>query len=616
MTYFSLTMFIKRTVAKHKDKTYVNHLLVESVNTPAGPRHKVICNLGHMDPGPKEDWLDLADRIQAALGGQPSLFPDPRVEDAVRKVRARQAKEGQDEAQAEDPMAGETVIPDTIAIKPGSVQIQDVREVGSLHVAHQMWQRLEVDAVLKAVGLSISARQLTEVMTLNRLIQPCSELAMVDWAGRVALADILGTDPAKLNEDKFYRNLDALHGKRVAIERELHEREKTLFNLKGQLLLYDLTNTHFEGQVVQTPKAKRGHNKQMRTDCKQVAMSLMLDGDGFPIGHEIFDGNTIDGTTVASMLDALERRTGIEGGLTVVMDRGFASMKNLELVRTRKYHYLVAGFQNQRGPLLDEFEALEGWTEIQPSAMKAAIQIKRIERGDEAFLLCVSPARAEKDRAIRERQEKRLVKDLEKLADRVAKGLEKGQPLTDADLFERIGRLRERYPRAARYYAIERTNDTLVWPVKADKRARAEDLDGAYFLKTSRKDLDPEEIWRTYMVLSRVEAAFRDLKGTLDMRPVFHRKETRVETHIFLCVLAYHLQAAIEHLLHEAGDHTSWETLREQLSTHHVATVVMPTADGRKLAIRRGSIPEQRPREIYRLLGIQGDPMKPIRTWV
>ena len=111
-------MFIKRTVAKYKEKTYVNHLLVESVSTPAGPRHKVICNLGHMDPGPKEEWLDLADRIQAALGGQPSLFPDPRVEDAVRLCRARQAKLSQVETEAENPLTGETAVPDVVPVKP------------------------------------------------------------------------------------------------------------------------------------------------------------------------------------------------------------------------------------------------------------------------------------------------------------------------------------------------------------------------------------------------------------------------------------------------------------------------------------------------------------------
>jgi hypothetical protein len=172
------------------------------------------------------------------------------VEDAVRLCRTRQAKLSQAklsqvEPETEVPLVGEPAVPEVVAVKPAGVQIQDLREVGPLHVGHQLWQRLDLDSVLKAVGLSIPARQLTEVMTLNRLIEPASELAMVEWAGRVALGDVLGTDIATLNADKFYRNLDTLHGKRVEIERELHGREKSLFNLKGQLLLYDLTNTHF-----------------------------------------------------------------------------------------------------------------------------------------------------------------------------------------------------------------------------------------------------------------------------------------------------------------------------------------------------------------------------------
>jgi hypothetical protein len=293
-------MFIKRSISKQGGKTYVSHVLVESVLTPAGPRHKTICNLGKMDPGPKEDWLLLAERIQMALGGQSSLFPDPRVDQAVAKIRERQAK-------------------------------------------------------------------------------------------------------ASL--------------------------------LEGSLVLYDMTNTYFEGQAARNPKAKRGHSKEMRTDCKLVAMGLMLDADGFPIGHEVYAGNTIDGTTVKAMLDGLEARTGRAGGSTVVMDRGFASADNLKLVRERHYDYLVAGFQQQRNGLLKEFEDLEGWEAIQPSANKVPVQIKQIEKGDEVFLLCVSQARAEKERTI-------------------------------------------------------------------------------------RKDMGPEEIWRTYIVLTRIESAFRDLKGTLDMRRV------------------------------------------------------------------------------------------------
>jgi transposase len=479
-----------------------------------------------------------------------------------------------------------------------------------------MWQRLQMESVLKAVGLSAPARKLTELMTLNRLVNPCSELAMVGWSRREAIDDILGVESETLNEDKFYRNMDKLHGHRMEIERELYAREKSLFNLEGSLVLYDLTNTYFEGQAARNPKAKRGHSKEKRTDCKLVAMGLMLDAEGFPIGHEVYAGNTIDGTTVKAMLDGLETRTGRKGGTTVVMDRGFASEDNLKLVRARHYDYLMAGFQNQRTPLLKDFEDLEGWEEIQPSANKVPVQIKRIEKGDEVFLLCVSPARAEKERAIRERQEKRLVKDLEALTTTVAKALERGEPMEDKELGERIGRLRERYPRAARYYEMDRKNGLLGWAVKTEQLARAVELDGAYFLRTSRKDMGPEEIWRTYIALTRIESAFRDLKGTLDMRPVYHQKEIRVETHIFLAVLAFHLQAVIERTLREAGDHRSWETVREELGTHQVVTTLLPAADGRTLAIRRGSVPDRKVGEIYRHLDVDPEPMTPIRTWL
>ena len=607
-------MFIKRSISKQGGKTYISHVLVESVLTPAGPRHKTICNLGKMDPGPKEDWLLLAERIQMALGGQPSLFPDPRVDQAVARIRERQAKASP--VELVDPLTGETAVPDVVPVKTSGVKSQDLRKVGPLHVGHQMWQRLQMEAVLKAVGISAPARKLTELMTLNRLVNPCSELAMVGWAKREAVNDVLGVDAEHLNEDKFYRNMDKLHGHRMEIERELYARERSLFNLEGSLVLYDLTNTYFEGQAARNPKAKRGHSKEMRTDCKLVAMGLMLDADGFPIGHEVYAGNTIDGNTVEAMLKGLEARTGREGGSTVVMDRGFASEDNLKLVRSRHYDYLMAGFQQQRNSFLKEFEDLEGWEAIQPSANKVPVQIKRIEKGDEVFLLCVSPARAEKERAIRERQEKRLVKDLEALVRAVAKALEQGEPMEDKDLGERIGRLRERYPRAGRYYLVDRKDGVLEWTLRAEQRARAEELDGAYFLRTSRKDMGPEEIWRTYIVLTRIESAFRDLKGTLDMRPVYHQKEIRVETHVFLAVLAFHLQAVIERTLKEAGDHTSWETLREELSTHQVVTTLLPTADGKTLAIRKGSVPDRRVGEIYRHLDLDPEPMTPIRTWL
>ena len=242
-------MFIKKSISQHGGKTYVSHLLVESVLTPAGPRHRTICNLGKMDPGPKEDWLALAERIQMALGGQPSLFPDPRVDLAVAKIRERRAEAEPGPVALAEPPTGAAAVPEVVAVRTSGVKCQDLRKVGPLHVGHQIWQRLQMEAVLKAVGISAPARKLTEVMTLNRLIKPCSELAMVGWSRREAISDVLGMDAERLNEDKFYRNMDRLHGHRMEIERELYAREKSLFNLEGSLVLYDLTNTYFEGHA-------------------------------------------------------------------------------------------------------------------------------------------------------------------------------------------------------------------------------------------------------------------------------------------------------------------------------------------------------------------------------
>jgi hypothetical protein len=179
-------------------------------------------------------------------------------------------------------------------------------------------------------------------------------------------------------------------------------------------------------------------------------------------------------------------------------------------------------------------------------------------------------------------------------------------------------RLKERYPRVARYYAIgyDTATASVTWAENAERKTMAQRLDGGYLLKTDRTDLTDEEIWRTYTLLTRVEAAFRAMKSPLCERPIFHRLQHRVQTHIFLCVLAYHLLVAIEKLFLDAGLHTSWATLREELTTHQVVTVVLPTSNGDVLKIRRGSTPEPRHKEIYATLRIPAEVVKPVKTWV
>ena len=206
-----------------------------------------------------------------------------------------------------------------------------------------------------------------------------------------------------------------------------------------------------------------------------------------------------------------------------------------------------------------------------------------------------------------------MLADLNKLQQRVAKGrLKQSEKIQQA-----IGRLMERYPRVARYYRIAYDADSqqLSWKELADKKAMAKKLDGSYVLKTDRQDLTADELWRTYILLTRVEDAFRNLKSPLMERPIFHHLKNRTQTHIFLCVLAYHLLTAIEHRFLQAGVHTSWWIIRQQVSTHQVATIVLPTTSGRVLKIRKATTPEPLHREIYTTLRIPAEVMKPVKTW-
>lgn len=605
-------MYIRKTTKSHKGKTYTNYLLVESQHTPKGPRQRIICSLGSLAPAPSEHWLDLAHRLAASLQGQSSLPPtDVQIATLVKKVRRGRR------AHAEE---SPTPARATIAVDPERVTVEEAREAGTVHVGHQVWQQLGLSEILQHAGLSDSACRMSEAMTLNRLIFPLSEHAMPDWIRRTALADILGVDFSALQDDALYRNLDRLHPNRERIEAELAEREKTLFHLDDTLYLYDLTSTYFEGEAANNPQAQRGYSRDKRPDCKQVLVGLVLDRDGFPKAHEVFEGHRQDRTTVGEMLDSLEKRTGRKPGATVVVDRGMAYEEDLAAIRARGFHYLVAGRQPERNAWLAEFEQGEDWEEIvrtpsprNPDQEKSRVRIKRRQQGDAVYLLCLSEGREEKDRAIRESHEQRLKKDWKKLQARI----EKEQLQTLEKIHQAIGRLKERYPRVARYYRMDYDpqRKTLTWEENREKKAIAEKLDGGYVLKTDRQDLTAEEIWSTYILLTRVEAAFRAMKSPLLERPIFHHLEKRTQTHIFLCVLAYHLLVAIEKRFLDGGVHTSWWTLREQLSTHQVITVVLPTQDGKVLKIRKGTTPEPIHREIYSTLKIPAEVMEPVKTW-
>lgn len=613
-------MYIRPTEKTVKGKTYTNYLLVESVSTPKGPRQKSVCSLGDLRPRPREEWLKLAHKVEDALVGQGDLLDttDPEVEVIVAKVRARQAREKASGKKGRRRRKGDA---DLVAIHTDQVTTEQSREAGPVHVGYQFWKRLGLDAILREVGLAEPARRLTCAMVLARLIFPCSENAMPDWIRSTALADILGEDFSALGNHTLYRNMDRLLPNRAAIEAALVERERDLFDLDATVYLYDLTSTYFEGQARRNPKAKRGYSRDKRSDCKQLVVGLVVNRDGFPLAHEVFEGNTQDRQTVEAMLDFLGKRVDLKPGQTVVIDRGMAYPENIESIQARGQHYLVASRQKERDAWLAEFEQDEGFVDVirepsptNPAQKKTRVRVKMERRDGETYVLCVSEGREAKDRAIREKHETRLLADVAKLQKSVANGRLKNPDKIN----QRIGRLRERYPRVARYYTItyDPQTKTVACDPDAEKRTKAEALDGSYLLRTDRQDLSAEEAWRIYALLTRAESAFRAMKSPLAERPIFHHLPHRADTHIFLCVLALHLLVAIEKTLRDQGVHTSWATVCQTLKSHRVSTIVLPSTGGMTLKIRKGGTPERPHRELYKQLGVPSKIMRPIKTWV
>jgi transposase len=586
-------MFIRRTPTRRaaSGETYHTYRLVESRREGDRVRQTTLLNLGcHFDLA-EEHWPSLCARLAQLLGSQGALVAldvPAAVETAAQTLAAQFV--------ARAPGAAAAV--EFVEVDVHSLELTQPRSVGVEHVGLHALAQLEFEPLLASLGINATTRAMILAQIVARMAAPGSELSTWGWLVETsALGELLGLSFTDLSIMRLYRAADVLVKHQKAIEAVLFDRVRDLFGFEATVTLYDLTNTYFEGLEAGNPKAKRGHSKEKRSDCPLLTLGLILDGSGFVRRSQVFAGNAVECRTLAGMLSGLSASPGA----LVVMDRGIATEANLAWLREQGYRYLVVSREAGRTQPQGEVTVT--------TAKGETLRVMKVidEQADEVRLYCHSPKREEKENGINRRFCERFEAGLAKLAAGLASPRGEKRP---ALIQERIGKLKQRSFGVGRHYAItleanpEGTKVTgLSWEQTPVAGTMLTDP-GVYCLRSSEVAWSEADLWRTYMMLTDLEAVFRSLKSELGLRPIFHSKESRSDGHLFISVLAYQCVQLIRRQLKTKGIEASWSSLRDTLSVQRRVTASFTRKDGGTLHVRKATQPEPRLRAIYTALDL------------
>lgn len=586
-----------RTVTKTKHGSSKKHEcqhLVESIRTEKGPRQKLLLSLGRLNL-PKEKWPRLVTRIKAIIHNQESLFIE---EQEVEKLAQKYAQLFIEKHELDN----ETDRYQTVDLH--SLQNHRIRNVGGEYLGTTFFKKLQLKECLKDCGFTQRQIEIAMLLIIGRLVHPGSERHLHDWAQNISgLDELIKTDFERLSLNSLYNVSDLLYKHKNEIEKHLRLRENDLFSLNETIILYDMTNTYFEGRAMSNSKAKFGRSKEKRSDCKLLTLGLVVDSKGFPKTSQIFSGNQSEAETLLDMVNRLRQKDPTDNEKpTVVIDAGIATDENLEKLKEH-YHYIAVSRKKMDPPTEDDYIVIK-------QTKQNKVEAKRIVGDDEILLHCKSELKQKKERSMQGRLKQNFEEQLTQIVKSIKK---KGGTKRYDKVLERIGRLKEKYKSIARYYQIHvEEKDALAcritWKYMQEKSDQR--FSGSYFLRTDRFDLPEKDIWSIYIMLTQLEDSFRTLKTDLQLRPVFHQKENRSDAHIFITLLAYHLLHSIRSSLKEKGINSSWRKIRDRMSTHCRVTNRLKTQSGDMIFIRNCSEPEDFHKMIYDALRLEHNPSK------
>jgi len=569
-------MYLRHTIRKKDGKTHRYWRLVRSVRLGRRVVQQTVAHLGELDSQGQVQARALA-RSLIGAPEQADLFNDGKPDVAV-PVRLK------------------------------GVRVERSRQFGDVYLALALWRGTGLaklcDRLLPSGKEAVPWATIASVLVAARLCEPSSELHVAeDWYRRTALTDLLQLSDDLVNKDRLYRALDHLLAHKCELEAHLARRSGELFNISNDVLLYDVTSTYFEGEAQSNPLARRGHSRDHRPDCKQVCIALVVTFDGFPLGYEVFSGNTNDGRTVKQIVDTMETRHGVVGRVWIA-DRGMASEENLAWLRDTGRRYIIGAPKVQLRRFAAELADPKGWREI-----RDGIEVKLTswpETGETA-VLCRSASRRNKERAMHEKFARRIDAALSRLSRRIASATKR---LSETQVNRQIGRILQQNQRAAARFqiALVPSEGPAGFQLRIDIDRSFDDWaalsEGAYVLRSNISDWTDERLWKAYIQLTQAEAAFRIQKDDLRIRPIWHQRADRVQAHILVCFLAFVLWKTLEMWQQRAGIGNSPRTILEELARIQSHDVVLPTSSMGDIRLRCIAQPDDAQAALIDRLGI------------
>jgi Transposase DDE domain len=588
--------------------------LVESYRNSSGRVcHRTILNIGFLEEDISPEILNLvARRLTDMYQQKMSIFSesDPIVLKLVTEFWNKIVKEQRLDLTLYNK--------DSRMIDADTIRHNNIREIGAEWICYNTWQQLGIDKVLINNGFSESDIQLAQTQIISRAVYPGSELATSKWIKEnSAITELTGYDINKINKDRLYKNALKLNSIQKELEEYLSNRTNELFDIQDKIVLYDLTNTYWEGEKRNSTLAKFGRSKEKRSDCRLVVLALVVNIYGFIKHSSIHEGNFSDSQGLDKVIQSLDKTTGSLRPL-IVLDAGIATKENLALIRSKGYHYLCVSRTKLKNYKFDPDSLV---THLETKSKKKVILKKILTNENTDYCIEInSEMKALKERGMQRQFEERFESELEKIKISIHK---KGGVKLSDKVNQRIGRAKQKYPSAQGRYDInliyDPSNKTVVqmrWSLNDQKEKLLNDNLGTYFIRTSMNMNDEVMVWNVYNTIREIESTFRTLKTELDLRPIYHKKDESTIAHLNLGLLAYWLVNTIRCQLKAHGINNCWTEIVRIGNTQKVITTSGYNKAEIEIKVRKCSEPEQKLKTLYQALNIKNRPFTKLKSVV